>query len=420
MKLYHLPMQPWMGLPASVTIIRILSQEGGEARFVGGCVRDGVLEKPVGEQGLDIDIACTHKPERVIELLEASGIRVIPTGLAHGTVTALCGGQHFEITTLRRDVACYGRHAEVEYTDRWEEDAARRDFTINALYATLDGEVYDYFGGVGDVAHGHVRFIGDAHKRIEEDALRILRFFRFFAYYGRTPFDKEAIAACSHSVSLLTQLSGERIQTEMLKLLLAEQAGEVLAEMQEHHIASAIGLPVREAGLQAMAALRQVENEVGRHADPILRLAALLQGTEAARVEALSERWRLSNAMKKRLYNLCVFNLSDVADWQEPQQKHAIRQLGKSQFTDVATLAWAYAGPMKSRPYAGMIQLARQWRLPTFPLTGDDLKAIGIGEGKELGEMLHKLEYYWEQQDYHPDKATLLHKAQDILLHQRI
>ena len=219
--------QPWLRAPASREVLAALAAGGRPVRFVGGCVRDGLLGLP--DSGGELDLATPEPPERVMRLLEAAGLPAIPTGLAHGTVTTRVGGRQFEITTLRRDIACDGRHAEVAFTDDFRVDAARRDFTINAMSCDLEGRLYDYFDGRADLAAGRVRFVGAAAERIVEDHLRILRFFRFFARYGRPPADPEALRACRAAAPDLQRLSGERLQTEMRKLLKARRSAPVAA-----------------------------------------------------------------------------------------------------------------------------------------------------------------------------------------------
>ena len=213
------PASPGCGAPASRRVLAALGPDGRPARFVGGCVRDGLLGRPV--PGGELDLATPEPPEQVMRLLEAAGLQAIPTGLAHGTVTTVVGGRRFEITTLRRDVATDGRHAEVAFTDDFGADAARRDFTINAMSCDAEGRLYDYFDGRADLAAGRVRFVGDAAQRIGEDYLRILRFFRFFAHYGRPPADAEALRACAAAAPGIDACRASAIQAEMLKLLAA-------------------------------------------------------------------------------------------------------------------------------------------------------------------------------------------------------
>lgn len=390
----QLPPQPWM-TPASARVMQAIAQAGGEARYVGGCVRDAVL----GRSGSDVDMACTLPPEKVMEALQANNIRVIPTGLSHGTVTALCDAHHYEITTLRRDIATDGRHAEVAFTNDWREDAARRDFTMNALYADADGNIYDYFGGIADAQSGHVRFIGDSQQRIREDGLRILRFFRFFAHYGQWPMDAQGLAACAELSPMLHQLSGERIQAEMLKLLSALQAAEVLEVMQENGILAAIALPQANLPL-----LRNLPPDV---TDTILRLAALLRGQSP---EALLQRWKLSNDNKTRLRALVLADVSTLATDDEWAQKKRLRRQGKPLFCELLQLAMAEY-PHYAAQFRHQLHLTDTWQPPQFPLTGADLLAIDIPQGKELGDTLRRLEAIWEDAHYLPDKTHLLVQA---------
>ncbi|KAF0137295.1 MAG: poly(A) polymerase [Rhodospirillaceae bacterium] len=228
----QLPPQPWLTHPATRRVIAALTAEGGEVRFVGGCVRDALLQRSVN----DIDLATPERPELVLARLAQASLRALPTGLAHGTVTALVDGQTFEITTLRRDVACDGRRAVVAYTDNWAEDAARRDFTINALSADPAGSVYDPFDGLPDLHHGRVRFVGSPRTRIEEDVLRLLRYFRFHGWYGRPPPDREALAACRALAPRLATLSAERVRDELWKILLVPDPASMLLLMQGERV----------------------------------------------------------------------------------------------------------------------------------------------------------------------------------------
>ncbi|MFP5513038.1 MAG: CCA tRNA nucleotidyltransferase, partial [Alphaproteobacteria bacterium] len=262
--------QPWMTAPESRAVFAALDAGGADARFVGGCVRDAWLGRPVK----DIDVATHAPPERVMELLEAAGIRVIPTGIDHGTVTALCGGKPYEITTLRRDVETDGRHARVEFTDDWMEDAARRDLTMNALSCTPDGAMFDPFGGLADLAAGRVRFVGEARRRIEEDVLRLLRFFRFHAHYGRGDPDAEALAACRELAPRLPTLSGERVRGELFRLLTAPCAAAVWRLMMGQGIM--VHLLPEAMDADRLDRLIAVERDLGITPDPTRRLAAVL------------------------------------------------------------------------------------------------------------------------------------------------
>src|SRR5215468_4177027 len=262
--------QPWMIAAETVAVMAALAAAGGEARFVGGCVRDALLGRKVS----DIDIATHEPPERVMNLLSRAGIKAIPTGIKHGTVTAVVGVRHFEITTLRRDVETYGRHARVEYTDDWAADAARRDFTMNALFCSADGTIYDPFGGLADLRAQRVRFVGDPAERIREDVLRLLRFFRFHAHYGKPPPDPPALAACRDLAHLLPTLSGERVCAETLKLLSAPQPADVVDLMRESGVLAHF-LP-EATGIDRMRALVAAEAVAPRdlvpRPDPLRRL----------------------------------------------------------------------------------------------------------------------------------------------------
>lgn len=388
--------QPWMTSEPSRAVFDAIAAAGGEVRFVGGCVRDALLGRPV----FDKDAACTLPPERVMEALQAAGIRAIPTGIAHGTVTALSHGQTYEITTLRRDVDCDGRRAEVAFTDDWQEDAARRDFTMNALYCSLDGRLYDYHHGVEDAQAGHVRFIGDARQRIREDGLRILRFFRFFAHYGKGEPDAEALNACAELAAMLDGLSGERIQAEMLKLLAAPAPQEVLRVMAARGILPHIALPFAEN--TPLAALIAAEPK-----PEALRRLALLLRQEPEALEPLLHRWKLSNAAKTRLRHAVA---APHADWTEAEQKRTLRRWGAERFRDAVLLTWAEQ-PQQAERFRHMLELAESWQPPVFPLSGHDLMAAGVPQGRELGEALAALEDWWEARDYRPGKAELLAEA---------
>jgi len=274
--------RPWMTAAGTRAVLAALQAEGAAARFAGGAVRDAVL----GRDAADVDIATTGRPEDNVRLLERAGLRVIPTGLAHGTITALAGGHAFEVTTLRVDVETFGRRARVAFTEDWSADAARRDFTMNALYADPEGQVWDPTGGLADLAAGRVRFVGEPAARIAEDYLRILRFFRFLAWFGRAPADSAALAACAEGAKGLDGLSGERIAQELLKLLAAPDPLPALRLMAETGVAAhVLPVPLDEAGLARLDA-----------ADPVLRLAALVAGAGSAAVAAICARLKLSSA----------------------------------------------------------------------------------------------------------------------------
>ena len=296
-----LPPEPWITAPETLAVLDALSAKGTEVRFVGGCVRDSMAHQPV----TDIDIGTPDPPETVIELLEDAAIKAVPTGIDHGTVTAVIGEEKFEITTLRRDVETDGRRATVAYTNDWVEDSNRRDFTINALSATPDGDVYDPHDGITDLAHGKIRFVGLAGERIEEDVLRLLRFFRFYGHFGRPPPDPDAMAACRIHADKLPSLSAERVRDELLKIMMTPDPAEVGVLMRGlgifDHILPEAGDVGRLRSLSWLETRAIVMDAV--YPDALRRLAALLDnGGDAGDVAAtVAGRLKLSNRDKERL-----------------------------------------------------------------------------------------------------------------------
>ena len=387
----------WLAKPAVQELLSAAEAQSIPLRFVGGCVRNTLLGRPV----TDFDLATPVPPQSVMERFQSQGLRVIPTGIAHGTVTVLVDGIAFEITTLRRDVETDGRHAKVAFTDDWQADASRRDFTMNALYLSTEGELFDYFGGVEDAKAGCVRFIGDPHARIQEDGLRVLRFFRFHAQYGKGGMDEAGLAACGANVSLLESLSGERIQAEMMKLLSAPTPVPTLRAMMQPNIAVHIGLQYDAARLNVITRLVMQGVMLATPLDPVLLVAALLRG-KPADAEKLALRWRLSKADKTKLLAWVtpgVFSADDTT-W-----KPALRRLGHALFTGHVLLEGA---EKKYGPTAEALKLANDWQLPDFPVTGEDLLALGMSQGKAIGDTLRQLEAKWEASDYRLGKEQLL------------
>ncbi|MGE3529012.1 MAG: CCA tRNA nucleotidyltransferase, partial [Methyloceanibacter sp.] len=280
---------PWLERPETALVFAALAGPGIETRAVGGAVRNTLLGLPVKE----VDLATTALPQQVMTLAAGAGLKAVPTGIEHGTVTIIAGGVSFEVTTLRRDVETFGRHATVAFTDNWEEDARRRDFTLNALYAASDGTLFDPIGGYDDVLSGRVRFIGAAEERIKEDYLRILRFFRFNAYYGKGPLDADGLRACVRLRGGMAQLSAERIAGEMRRILEAPEAmGAVEALFDYGLLTDILGGAPR---LERLRRLVAIEAALGREPVPAMRLAALAVFV-VEDVERLAERLRLSNA----------------------------------------------------------------------------------------------------------------------------
>jgi poly(A) polymerase len=409
--------QPWLRAASSRRVLAAIEADGREARFVGGCVRDGLSGRPPGPE---IDLATSERPEQVIRLLERAGLPAIPTGLTHGTVTTIANGRHFEITTLRRDVACDGRHAEVEFTDDFVADAARRDFTINAMSCDRVGRLYDYFGGRADLAAGRVRFVGDAAARIAEDYLRILRFFRFFAHYGRPPADPPALAACRAAAPELRRLSGERIQTEMTKLLSAEDSLPALRLMVQAGVLEHV-LP----GPVSLARLARLL-ELAPDSDALVRLAALLRPppAEPDAVEHVAERWRLSNRDAERLLAVTREPLPDLRA--SPQARaRDLHCLGAERYEDLARIAAADADRARIAaaegdddprgPLADALAAAKSWHPKRLPVGGDDVLALGVPAGPRVGAILRALEAWWVERDFTPDRAACLAEARRLL-----
>lgn len=345
------------------------------ARLVGGCVRDWLAGVAVA----DVDVATPDVPEVVVRRLEAAGLRVVPTGISHGTVTALSGGRPFEVTTLRRDVETDGRHAVVAWTDDWEEDAARRDFTINAMSMDRSGAVFDYFGGRDDLARGCVRFVGVATERIAEDRLRMLRFFRFFARYGRGAPDGEAVAAIGAAASEVGLLSVERVWSELRRILAVPAPLEAILLMERLGVLAAV-LP-EGFGTEGLARLMAG----GAPADPLLRLASLLAGD----VDLVADRLRLSLAERARLSALKAGPVPSLAD-DEPGLRRLLADDPAEILVDRTWLAGGF-GPAWDALRAWLLAEPR----PVFPLEGRDLLATGASPGPEIGRILREVRAWW-------------------------
>ncbi|HEY4265883.1 MAG TPA: CCA tRNA nucleotidyltransferase [Micropepsaceae bacterium] len=391
-----------MSEPATQSVMRALHADGGEARFVGGAVRNALLGEPVG----DVDIATSLTPDEVMARLTRAGLGAVPTGIAHGTVTAVCNGKPFEVTTLRRDVETDGRHAVIAFATDWREDAARRDFTINALYADENGTITDYFGGLQDLAARRVRFVGDPRLRIREDYLRILRLFRFHAWYGTGEIDEAALAASAAGKSGLQRLSGERVQKELLRLLEAKDPMAVLRAMQDSGILAEL-LP-GDSQLQRLARLIAIENANAIAPDAPLRLAALLpDGGVVARV--LAGRLKLSNALRGRIVEATEKDDRIAASLDEADARKLLYRLGTERFRDCVLLQWAAAGADAGDvAWRRLLRLAEDWTAPIFTLDGNDVMALGFEEGQEVGVLLREIEQRWVAGDFAAGRPQLL------------
>ena len=371
----------------------------GDGRFVGGVVRDTLLGRPPG----DLDLATPLEPNEVIVRLEQAGIRAVPTGISHGTITAiLTDGTPVEVTTLRRDVETDGRHATVAFTADWAQDAARRDFTLNALYLDRAGGIWDPAGGLEDCRAGRIRFVGEPARRIAEDVLRILRFYRFQAHYGRTPADPAARAACRQGVAGIERLAGERLQAETLKLLAAADPVPTVRLMIEDGVLE-LYLP-RPFRPDRLAALVTVEPA----ADALRRLAALLApGTGPA----VAERLRLSSVDRDRLNLLTGPNPIDLAA-DDRAQRQALYRLGPASYRDLMLLA--AADQRSAHRAAALLALADSWTSPSLPVAGRDIRALGIPAGPEVGRLLATLEAWWIEGDFQADRAQCLARLKAI------
>ena len=394
-KQHRIALQPWMVEPATCAVLAALLAGGVEARFVGGSVRDALLGKRIG----DIDIATPASPERVIELLEKASIKVVPTGLAHGTVTAVVPPRHFEITTLRRDVETYGRRARVAFDADWAADAARRDFTINAIFLTPDGTLHDPVGGLADLRARRVRFVGDPATRIAEDVLRLLRYYRFEARFGNGAGDGPARAACRAAAHSLPLLSAERVAQELAKLLETPDPIAVLRMMQEDGVLAVVLPEARR--LKRLQRLIEIEPA----ADPLLRLAALIE-VDSEGATALAARLRFSNAWRDGLRGLSppwpVDQRGDVRE-----QRRALYRLGVERYRDVVWLMAAEGEVSRSR-LTRLLDLAGGWTPPVFPLDGRDVTTLGIPTGERVGRLLAAVRDWWEAGDFTADRAACL------------
>ena len=370
----------WLADPAVAAVVAALPR----ARLVGGSVRDGLL----GREVADVDFATPDTPEEVTRALRQAGLKAVPTGLEHGTVTAVSGRRGFEVTTLRRDVATDGRRAVVAFTDDWREDAARRDFTLQALSLTPDGAVFDYFGGVADLRAGRVRFVGDAASRIAEDYLRILRFFRFHARYGAGEPDATALAAIAGAVAGMARLSAERVWSELKRILAASDPTGAVALMRRVGVLDAV-LP---EGAAPERLLRLVA--AGAPDDPVLRLAALLDGD----AQALAERLRLSIAERDRLVALRA-QPPPPGDADDAELRRRLADTAKDVLIDRVWLAGGDAG-LRARLAA--------LEVPVFPLQGRDLRDAGVAAGPRLGTLLRALREWWLAGGCTADRAACL------------
>jgi poly(A) polymerase len=382
----------WRGADGLKRIVTALRDDYGGPRIVGGAVRDSLL----GLEVSDVDLATTLHPETVIDRLEAARIKAVPTGLDHGTVTAVTDGRNYEITTLRRDVATDGRRATVEFATDWREDAERRDFTINALFAdSLTGEVFDYFNGLADLQAGVVRFIGDPDQRIAEDYLRILRYFRFLARYGRGGLNGEAIAACARGVHGLTALSRERIAQELTKLLSLPDPSKSISLMVENGIFATFLPELNSDAAAVVAVLVKREAKFLLPASLPARLLTLLP-KEADTVDRVAARLKLSNKLREALALRVSAPPPNAGNIRELAYRHGVECA-----RDVAML---YAS---DNDVTACMETLTDWDMPLFGIKGGELIALGLPAGPMIAKTLQTVEAKWIAEDFPPEDRQL-------------
>jgi len=381
-------------------LLSAIKDAGGRAFVVGGAVRDVIVKRAIG----DIDIATDLPPNRVIDALSDKDIKVVPTGLKHGTVTAVLRGKGYEITTLRRDEETDGRHANVAFTDDLREDAARRDFTFNALYIDESGEVQDFFGGVEDARAGCVRFIGDARARIREDVLRILRFFRFYAYFGQGLPDAEAVSACKELAHLIPKLSAERVAKEMIKLLAARDPIGACKAMIECGVASFVSDALVDK--QRLETLIEAERETGIASEGIVRLSAWLPFDTAA-AERVAEALKLSKRDREILRVLSFL----PEELRKEDDKKASRRKLYEYGVEFSKHALLMNGSAFAKRYLSVVVA---WESPVFPVKGKDAMKVGFVSGEELGLALQHVEKWWISRDFQDGKEACLERLKEV------
>lgn len=375
----------WSDVVGLEAVVSALDPHGeGCVRLVGGCVRDRLLGLPVA----DFDCATTLSPEAVIAALETAGLKAIPTGLAHGTVTALSSGKTFEVTTLRHDIATDGRHATVAFTDDWPEDAKRRDFTINALYSDpRTGAVFDPVGGLTDLTPPYVRFIGDAGTRIKEDYLRILRYFRFFARFGAATPDPDAMTACAFHAKALMTLSRERVAQELLRIFGAANPSFALEAMERIHLFDSVLPEYIHGSDKAIAGLLNHERRLAVAPSPLRRLATAMP-VDQRTLKSFAKRMKLSNATTSHLLTLAAARAA-MGGMDDAAIKRLIYAYGKAEALDAVLIE---GGALIT---AEQWQQWQAWPIPAFPIKGRDLIAKGIAPGPMISEKLRQIETNW-------------------------
>lgn len=395
--------------PGLRQLFDLVEAAGGEVRVNGGAVRNALLDEPIGE----VDLSATLRPEHVTDCLQRGGVKVVPTGIEHGTVTAIVEGGAYEITTLREDIETDGRRAVVKFGTDWTADAMRRDFTMNALYCDRHGRLFDPLGGYCDVIARRVRFIGEAEARIAEDRLRILRFFRMYAWYGRYRPDTAALRACVRMRDGLAGLSAERVWQELKRLLEAPDPYRAMLWMRTSDILSLILPESSKWGIELIPGLVTCEAEAGNAPDPILRLMAVIPPREGT-ITGLAERLRLSAAEMERLKSWAALSKEFGERTEAPDDGELapiIYRNGRQPLLDILRLQCAARQGGDSRDIRKAIGFAQAWPLPEFPLKGRDLVELGHEPGPELGQLLRRLENDWIESGFGLTPARLLELA---------
>lgn len=402
----------WMGGAALHAVMDVLNNGDGfpKAFLVGGCVRNVLVNKPVS----DIDIATQHTPGQVTDLLRAAGIKAIPTGIDHGTVTAVVedaaegAARSFEVTTLRRDVETDGRRAVVAFTKDWREDAQRRDFTMNTLLCDLEGHIYDPTGqGVDDLEAGRVVFVGDAAQRIAEDYLRVLRFFRFYGRFGKGAPNAEALAACADAAVRVLELSRERITQELFKILFVDKVVDVLRIMQENKIL----LPLFDQNfkLEVFERLAAVQGQF--NAPDVIARLLVLSGFDADYETVRDQYLTLSGAQKKN-YAQTLALVINGAELTDKSVKLMVLEYGADIGLHVVLIKYAVKPFDNIEKYVGLV---RDWDVPVFPITGADVISMGVENGPIIGDLLEQIRAWWVDHDFAPDRAACLARLSDVL-----
>lgn len=405
--------QPWFNQSATQRVMLALNPPGSDrARFVGGCVRNALL----GRRVADIDIATQHTPDQVMRIASEHGIAAVPTGLAHGTVSLIVDHVPFEVTTLRRDIATDGRHAQVEFTEDWTLDAARRDFYLNALYADARGTVYDPTGqGIADLQAGLVRFIGDPAQRLAEDRLRALRFFRFHAHYGRSNLDEAGLNACRSSVNKLGKLSAERVWKELKGIFAAPDARPCVQAMDEIGILAE--LAPEFSNLQRYARLTQVDLDHFFEPDALLRIAACL--SDAGSAQTFADRLKLAMRERERIVSALHWEPSSHQIYSFMSVK-ALRRagyyLGQPRFLDQIRLRWAEQDDARTElQWRTLLSMAQNWQAPKLPLGGTQIIAAGVATGPRIGDILRHVEEWWVDMDFPDDDWALAERLKAVI-----